>query len=394
MRIALVHDALTQLGGAEYVLQAFHDMFPHATIFTLVDDGVVAKRLFPRAEIKTSFLQRFPGGVKHYKWYLPLHPTATEQLDLSGYDLVLSDSSSFGKGVITKPETIHLCYCHTPTRYLWHDTHDYTEDLHVGRTVKSILPVVLSRLRLWDQLAAQRVDKFIANSYTTAARIKKYYRRESTIVYPPVDWNRFYLAQQPSDYYLMVGRLRPYKKHELAVRAFNRLGLPLVIAGHGEEYKRLRRIAGPNIMFVPHFTDDQKAWLFAHCQAFIHPQEEDLGIVALEAMAAGRPVIAYNRGGALETVVPGVTGAFFSEQSVDGLIDAVRAFEPNDYNPTEIREYARRFALERFKAQIWQVLLQVRRERAQGTFVPTRPLRSLQQLKIPLTRINHPGGHL
>ncbi|MFH0830880.1 MAG: glycosyltransferase, partial [Parcubacteria group bacterium] len=210
MRIALVHDALNQLGGAEHVLAAFHDMFPHAPIVTLVDDQTVSKQLFPRAEIRTSFLQRLPGGVRHYKWYLPLHPTATEHLDLSGFDVVLSDSSSFAKGVITKPETIHLCYCHTPTRYLWHDTHDYTEDLHHGRLVKVVLPAVLSRLRMWDQQAAQRVDKFIANSRTTAARIKKYYHRDATVVYPPVHWNQFYLSKDLGDYYLMVGRLRPY----------------------------------------------------------------------------------------------------------------------------------------------------------------------------------------
>ncbi|MDP2587824.1 MAG: glycosyltransferase [bacterium] len=371
MRIALVHDALNQLGGAEYVVQAFHSMFPHAPIFTLVDDGQVKKTLFPRAEIKTSFLQRLPGGVRHYKWYLPLHPTATEQLDLSEFDVVLSDSSSFAKGVITKPGTLHVCYCHTPTRYLWHDTHDYTEDLHHGRLVKVLLPALLSRLRIWDQQAAHRVDKFIANSYTTAARIKKYYRRDSTVIYPPVAWQNFYISESQSDYYLMVGRLRPYKKHELAVRAFNRLGLPLVIAGDGEEYSRLRRIAGPNITFVRRFNDQQKAWLFAHCQAFVHPQEEDLGIVALEAMASGRPVIAYGKGGALETVIPGLTGAFFKEQSEDGLIDALRVFEPDDYDPGEIRAHAEQFNRQRFEAQIWQVLLEARRERAQRSLMPS-----------------------
>ena len=378
MRIALVHDALNQLGGAEYVLQAFHSMFPHAPIFTLVDDGQVKKTLFPRAEIRTSFLQRLPGGVRHYKWYLPLHPTATEQLDLSDFDVVLSDSSSFAKGVITKPGTLHVCYCHTPTRYLWHDTHDYTEDLHNGRLVKVLLPAVLSRLRVWDQLAAHRVDKFIANSHTTAARIKKYYRRDATVVYPPVAWQNFYISQDRSDYYLMVGRLRPYKKHELAVRAFNRLGLPLVIAGDGEEYSRLRRIAGPNITFIRRFNDQQKAWLYAHCQAFVHPQEEDLGIVALEAMAAGRPVIAYGKGGALETVVPGVTGAFFKEQSVDGLIDALRVFEPNDYDPVAIRAHAEQFNRRRFESHMWQVLLEARRERAQHSLMPRAPSRPVK----------------
>jgi len=386
MRIALVHDALNQLGGAEYVLQAFHDMFPHAPIFTLVDDGVVKKKLFPRAEIHTSFLQRIPGGVSRYKWYLPLHPTAIEHLDLSGFDVVLSSSSFFAKGVITKPETLHICYCHTPTRYLWHDTHDYTEDLHHGRTVRAFLPAILSRLRLWDQMASHRVDKFIANSQTTQARIKKYYRRDSTVVHPPVDWNQFYIAKQPSDYYLMVGRLRPYKKHALAIKAFNRLGLPLVIAGDGEEYKQLRKIAGPNIMFVRRFDNEQRAWLYAHCQAFINPQEEDFGIVTVEAMAAGRPVIAYAKGGALETVVPGVTGVFFGEQSVDGLIDAVRAFEPSDYDPVRIREHAKQFERERFKAQIWQVLLQARRERSQLPLIPRMPGQTVASSVQPETK--------
>ena len=384
MRIALVHDALNQIGGAEYVLRSLHTLFPHAPIFSLVDDGHVSKLFFQKAEIHTSFLQRWPGGVRHFKWFLPLHPLAVEQFDVSGYDVVISDSSVFSKGVMTRPETIHICYCHTPTRFLWHDTHNYTEDLHQGRLVKKILTSMLTRLRMWDQLAAQRVDRFIANSRETAKRIRKYYHREATVIYPPVRWSDFYIAAEPRDFYLIVGRLRPYKKIDLAIKAFNQLGLPLVIVGSGEEYRRLKRLARANITFLQNISDKQKAWLFAHCQAFIHPQEEDFGIAAVEAMAAGRPVLAYNRGGALETIVPGVTGQFFAEQSVDAIIDAVRVFEPRDYDPKAIRAHARKFDVARFEKEIWEFVMQVRRERAQLAL----PLRKKMMSKNALSSVN------
>ena len=365
MRVALVHDALNQLGGAEYVLRSLHNSFPHAPIYTLVDNGSVTPQLFPRADIRTSFLQRIPGGVSHYKWYLPAHPTAFEHFDLSEYDVVISDSSSFAKGVITRPETIHLCYCHTPTRYLWHDTHNYTEDLNHSQIVKRVLPAFLTRLRMWDQLAAQRVDRFIANSTETSRRIKKYYKRDARVVHPPVRWRDFHVDTNTENYYLILGRMRPYKRFDLAIEAFNRLGLTLVVVGDGEEYPRLKKMAGPNIIFLRHVSDAQKVKLFARAQAFIHPQEEDFGIVAVESMSAGRPVIAYKKGGALETVVPGLTGQFFAEQTVDSLVDAVRAFEPRDYDPVEIRRYAWRFDESHFVKQIWQILMEERRARAQ-----------------------------
>jgi len=380
MRIALVHDALNQFGGAEQVLRAFNDAFPHAPICTLVDDGKVRRRYFPKADVRTSFLQRLPLGVRSYKLTLPLHPTAFEHFDLSDYDVVLSDTAAFAKGVVTRPETIHVCYCHTPPRFLWHDTHNYTEDLHAGRLVKKLLPLALTWLRSWDQLAAQRVDRFVANSHATARRINKYYGRDARVIYPPVAWDDFRIEPVESlgDYYLMVGRFRPYKKFDLAIRAFNKLGLPLVILGSGEEAKHLRKIAGPNVTFVPDVTDQKtKSRLFARAQAFIHPHEEDFGIAAVESMAAGRPVIAFGRGGALETVVPGLTGVFFNEQSEDALIDAVRAFEPLDYDPVKIREHAKQFDVARFQREIWQVLLEARRERAQlplPTRVTTRSL--------------------
>jgi len=359
-------------------------MFPHAPIFTLVDDGSVSSVYLKKAEIHTSFLQRVPFGIKRAKWFLPLYPTAYEQFNLSDYDIVLSDSSAFSKGVVTKPETIHISYCHTPTRYLWHDTHNYTEDLHNGRLIKKILPLLLTRLRMWDQLAARRVDKFIANSQATARRVKKYYQRDSTVIYPPINWNDFYIADKPHDYYLMVGRLRPYKKFDLAVEAFNKLGLPLVIVGQGEEYKKLKRMAGPNITFLNNVSDGQKVHLFSHAQALIHPQFEDCGITALEAMASGRPVLAFNKGGALETVLPGITGDFFDEQSVDALITAIRSFNPADYDPKVIREHAQTFDLERFQKQILEFILQARRERAQAELPITLKHTNLANLNLEL----------
>ena len=378
MRIALVHDALNQFGGAEQVLRATHNTFPHAPIFTLVDDGAVRKRFFPKADVRTSFLQRLPRGLRSYKLAMPLHPTAFENFDLSEFDVVLSDTAAFAKGVVTRPETIHLCYCHTPPRFLWHDTHNYTEDLHARRIVKRFLPLVLTWLRTWDQVAAQRVDRFIANSFATARRIKKYYGRDSRIIYPPVDWNNFSIEPEQGDYYLMVGRFRPYKRFDLAIRAFNKLGLPLVILGSGEEARKWRRLAGPNITFVPQVTDERtKARLFGRALAFVHPQEEDFGIAAVEAMAAGRPVIAFGRGGAVETVVPGLTGILFNEQSEEALIDAVRVFEPRDFNPVVIREHARRFDVGRFQRELWQLVLEVRRQRAQLPFTSSTSLPNL-----------------
>jgi glycosyltransferase involved in cell wall biosynthesis len=352
MKVALVHDFLNQVGGAEKVLQVFHELYPKAPIFTITYDRSETGKTFDSMDIRTSFIQRLPGGPKRYKWYLAWMPAAIEQFDLSSYDIVLSDCSAYSKGVVTKPKTLHVCYCHSPTRYLWSDTHAYTEELKQPSIIKRALPIILNRIRVWDRLASERVDEFIANSDNVASRIKKYYNRESAVIYPPVETKKFKTSEKIGDYYLTVSRLRPYKRVDLAIEAFNALEFPLKVVGTGEEYKKLRKLAKKNIEFLGPASDEEKNKLLASCIAFIHPQEEDFGIAAVEAMAAGRPVVAYRKGGALETVKEGITGEFFEDQTPWSLVDAVREFKPEKYDSQKIRELALNFDISIFKREI------------------------------------------
>ncbi|MDP2918418.1 MAG: glycosyltransferase, partial [bacterium] len=299
MRVALVHDHLAQDGGAERVLAVFHKIYPEAPIFVLVYNRAKANRVFRKAKIKTSFIQKMPLGQSRYQWYLPFMPLAFEKFNLFNYDLVLSSTSAFAKGVITDPKTLHLCYCHTPTRYLWSDTHSYTKELKYNRLIKKFIPFILHKIRIWDRLAADRVDYFIANSENIRRKIKKYYRREATVIYAPVDLDKFRLAKNRGNYFLTGGRLVAYKKFDLTIKVFNRLGWPLKIFGAGPEIGALKKLARPNIEFLGRVSDQALASLYAEAKAFIFPQEEDLGITALESMAAGRPVIAFASGGAL-----------------------------------------------------------------------------------------------
>lgn len=352
MKVALVHDFLNQVGGAEKVLQIFHEIFPRAPVFTITYDELETRNEFKDMNIKTSFIQRLPFGVKQYKWYLSMMPAAIEQFDFSKYDIVLSDCSAFSKGVIVRPETLHISYIHSPTRYLWNDTHSYTEEIKQPGVIKKMLPLVLRKIRTWDQLAAQRVDKLIANSKTVAERIQKYYKRDSDIIYPPVETDKYYIANDIDDYFLVVSRLRPYKRVDLVVEAFNALRLPLKVIGTGEELKTLKKMANDNIEFLGPVSDKEKAYYFSRCKAFIHPQEEDFGITALEAMASGRPVIAYKKGGAMETVIPKRTGVLFEDQSPWSLVDAVRDFDETKFNPEMIRNHALNFDIKLFKDRI------------------------------------------
>jgi glycosyltransferase involved in cell wall biosynthesis len=352
MRVALVHDYLNQYGGAERVLEAFCQIFPKAPIYTLLYDKKRTGLAFEGCRIYTSFLQKVPLVKSHHRPFLMLMPLAIEQFDLSQYDLVISDSASYAKGVVTSPKTLHICYCHTPIRYAWDDSHKYIEEFGYPGPIKKIIPFFMNYIRLWDEQAAQRVDRFIANSHFVAKRIKKYYHRDSTVIHPPVKTNLFHIANRPENYFLMVGRFLPYKRFDLAIEAFNQLGLPLKIIGNGPERKRLQKKAKSNIEFVGLVSDEKLRDYYARCRAFIFPQEEDFGIAAVEAMASGRPVIAYQGGGALEIVQPGVTGLFFQEQTSEHLIEVVRKFNPNDFDPKVIREKAGEFDQERFKARI------------------------------------------
>ncbi|NUM25301.1 MAG: glycosyltransferase [Candidatus Buchananbacteria bacterium] len=352
MKLALVHDHLIQEGGAERVLQVLQDLYPDAPTYTLLYDQEKLGSLFKGKDIRTSFLQNWPGALKHYQWFLPVMPTATESYNLADYDVVLSSSSAMAKGVVTRSNTLHFCYCHTPTRYLWSDTHRYIDELKYNRVVKKIIPLMLTQLRLWDQQAAQRVDYFIANSKNVAARIEKYYRRSSVVIHPPVDTKQFQISEAVGKYFLTGGRLVTYKKFDLTIQAFNRLGIPLKIFGIGPEESKLRAMAKSNIEFVGKVDSKQLAKLYSEAIAFIHPQIEDFGITIVESMASGRPVIAYSAGGACETVVEKKTGKFFDEQTWEALADTIVRFKPEEYDPKVIRAYAEQFGTERFKKEI------------------------------------------
>ncbi|MBI5222200.1 MAG: glycosyltransferase [Candidatus Magasanikbacteria bacterium] len=351
MKIALVHDYLSQHGGAERVLKAFHEIWPDAPIFVLFHDK---KKIDNpgRAEVRESFLAKLPFGRTKYQWYLPWMPMATECHNLREFDVVLSSTSAFAKGVLTRPDTLHISYCHTPTRYLWTDTHEYIEDLKYNRLIKAALPRLIYHLRLWDKMSVDRVDNFIANSGTVRGRIQKYYRRESDIIYPPVDTHKFYINKNIGDYFIAGGRLVPYKRFDLLVQVFNRLRWPLVIFGTGPEYAKLKKHAKDNIRFVGGISDEEKAAFLSRARALVHPQVEDLGITPIESMASGRPVIAYPVGGASETVIPGETGVFFRTQSWESLLDTVLHFNYENWNSEKIREHAERYGVDLFKEKI------------------------------------------
>lgn len=354
MRIALVHDYLNQYGGAERVLAAFCDIWPQSHIYTLLYDEYLTGGVFKGKKIHTSFLQKIPFVKKHHRFFLYLMPLAVEQFDLSSYDIVISDSAGYAKGIITKPGTLHINYCHTPLRYAWDDSHKYIREYSWPKFIKRFIPLALNYIRLWDREAALRVDKYIANSFFVRERIKKYYKRDAEVIYPPVDTKLFCVSDKIGDYFLITGRFLAYKRFDIAIKAFNKIGLPLKIIGDGPEKKNLMKIAGPNIEFLGLVSDEKLKDYYAHCRAFIFPQEEDFGIAALEAMASGRPVIAYKKGGALETVRDGVTGIFFEEQSSGSLIQAINKFKSKNFNSEEIREHALIFDKENFKAKIKQ----------------------------------------
>jgi glycosyltransferase involved in cell wall biosynthesis len=351
MKVALVHDYLVQDGGAERVVQAFHELWPEAPVFVLLHDKQ-KMAAYNGWDVRPSFLQDIPLAMRSHKYLLPLMPVATESYDLAGFDVVLSSTSAFAKGVITRPETPHVCYCHTPTRYLWSDTHSYVRENVRDLPTRLAIHPLLTKLRQWDQLAAARVDRFIANSATVQERITKYYRRDSDIIFPPVETAKFAVAKQVGNYFVAGGRLVSYKRFDLIVNAFNKLRLPVKIFGSGPEYKKLRAMAGPTVELVGRVSEEEKADLYAHALAYLHPQEEDFGITAVEAMAAGRPVIAYGKGGGAETIIPGVTGTLMDEQSWEELSGLIINFKPEQFDPAKIRAHAEQFDKEVFKKQI------------------------------------------
>ncbi|TPE49127.1 glycosyltransferase [Amaricoccus solimangrovi] len=351
MKVAIVHYWLIGMRGGERVLEALCALYPEAVIITHVADRAALSERILRHEIRETFIARLPGARKHYQKYLPLMPLALEMVDLSEFDLVISSESGPAKGVIPRPDALHVCYCHSPMRYVWDHFHVYRA--RAGRLTRWMMPLIAHRLRIWDVTSAARVDAFVANSHFIAQRIGTYYRREATVVAPPVAVDEFtpVAPEAVGDHYLLAGELVSYKRPDLAVEAFTRSGRKLRVIGDGDQRRALEAMAGPNVEFLGKVPFSRLREEFATCRALVFPGEEDFGIIPVELMAAGRPVIAYGRGGALDSVVPGVTGHFFAEQTPAALEEAVEEFESGllpELDGAAIRAHAESFAPEVF----------------------------------------------
>ncbi|MHB8170326.1 MAG: glycosyltransferase [Thermincolia bacterium] len=349
MKTAIVVDWLTQMGGAERVVLALKELFPEAPIYTTVYNPDTVDKVFHAMDIRPSFIQKLPGARHNYQRYLPLMPTAVEQFDLTEFELVISNTTAVAKGVITRADTVHICYCHTPMRYAWDFYHEYLNGPDVGRLKRKVIPWLMNYLRMWDRLAADRVDYFVANSHNVARRINKHYRREAAVIHCGVEASFFTPVDEHEDFFLVVSRLVPYKRVDLAIQACNELGLPLRVIGIGPETERLKAMAGPTVQMMGRLSEEDIKWHYARCRAFLFPGEEDYGITPLEAQASGRPVIAFGKGGALETVVAGETGLFFGEQTIESLMEAILRFNRMSFDRRVIRQNAESFDTARFK---------------------------------------------
>lgn len=354
MKIAFVHDYLVQYGGAERVLECLGEIYPYAPIYTILHNKNAMHGVFEDKKIHTSYLQKFPFAQSWHRIFPLLMPPAIEQFDFSAFDVVVSDSSSYAKGIITGPETLHICYMHTPMRYAWDDCQKYTRDFYFPRLIKKLIPFAMNYIRIWDRVSAERVDVFIANSNFVARRIKKYYRKNSVVIHPPVDTKSFSIIEkaEKQNYFLMVGRLIAYKRHSVAIRAFNDLKLPLKIIGRGPELERLKKIAGPTIEFLNRVEDEELKKYYAECQAVIFPQEEDFGIVAIEALSSGKPLIAFRGGDIPEHMEENSMGVFFDEQTKEAVIEAVEKFKKLSFDAEYIRSKVLKFDREIFKQKM------------------------------------------
>ncbi|HPQ67871.1 MAG TPA: glycosyltransferase [bacterium] len=370
MKVALVHDWLTGMRGGERCLEAFCELFPEAHLYTLLHNKGAVSRRIETMPIHTSFIQKMPFATKGYRYYLPLFPTAIEMFDLREYDLILSSSHCAAKGVRCHPHQVHISYCYTPMRYAWDMAHLYFSREVFSPLSRRLIPPFLNGLRMWDALSSRRVDHFIAISRHIARRIAKHYRRDARVIYPPVDVTRF-AHEKAEDYYLLVSSFAPYKRIDLVLQAFRELRLPLRIVGEGQEFRRLKKYAGPNVRFLGRLSDEAVAEQMARCRAFVFAAEEDFGIAPLEAQAAGKPVIAYGKGGVLETLgaypmtgdgdrdrealaAGEYGGLFFPRQDIASLVDAVRLFETisDRFDPAKLSARVASFAPERFKKEI------------------------------------------
>jgi glycosyltransferase involved in cell wall biosynthesis len=369
MQIAVVHDYFTQMGGAERVAEELARLLPSASLYTTVAmPGLIPPGLAGR-RIETSWMQHLPSMERYYRLYFLLYPFAVRSLDLSRYDLVISSSSGYAKGVRTNRDAIHVCYCHTPMRWAW-NFDNYSARETMGTAERLLLPPIIRALRKWDEGASRYPDHFVANSKTVAARIKRAYGRTAEVIHPPIDVDRFRPALEQEDYYLVLARLISYKRIDLAIEACTSLGRRLLVIGEGPDRARLMAKAGPTVEFLDRLSDAEVEHYAARCRALLFPGEEDFGMAPLELAAAGRPTIAYRAGGAAETIVEGITGLFFDRQESSDLVEAIQRFERQEWSANLLRSHARGFGIDIFQSRFRQFLAQVGAPLSEDTSLP------------------------
>ncbi|MDP3975712.1 MAG: glycosyltransferase [bacterium] len=367
MKVALVHDFLFKLGGAERVLKELANLYPQAPIYTLIYDEEKCGQMFPRKRVVESKLKKYPRFLqKRPQLLLGKMPEAIEDFDFSEFDLVISSSGAFSHGIITPPRTKHLCYCHSPMRYAWDYTHEYLAEKKLSWWKELLARLTLHQVRQWDRVAADRPDAYLANSKHVAKRLRKYFQTEAEVLYPPVDIDRFYPHGESGEYFLMISALSPFKKVDLAVSAFNKMGKPLLVIGDGEQRQALEALVGPTVEILGRKTDEEVRRYLQNCRALVFPGEEDFGIAPVEAMACGKPVIAYGKGGVLESVVDGITGVFFEELTVAALEDAVARFYQIERSLDRdiIRKRAEEFGREQFVEGVKQAVKKLYKQKS------------------------------
>ena len=356
MKVAIVHDWLTIYGGAESIIRILHDLFPEAPIYTSVYDAENMPDDFKEMDIRTSFLQKMPFAKTKYTSYLQLMPKAFESFDLTEYDLVISSSTCCAKGVKTREDALHICYCNTPMRYAWDFYDEYVKDKNF--LARAYIGLVMPFIRKWDYKSADRVNMFIANSNNVAERIKRIYGRDSHVIYPPVRTEMFVPSGKDEGFYLAVSRLVPYKKIDLLAETFTKLNKPLCVIGGGSEFDKIKALAGDSVKLLGRLSDEEVLEHMQNCKAFMFPGEEDFGITPVEAQACGKPVIAFGKGGALETVIDGVTGVHFNEQTVESLSEAIERFENIDFDIEKITANAADFSETRFRKELYDYIME------------------------------------
>jgi len=348
MKTAIVHDYFTQLGGAEKVAEELYFMMPNATLFATVAFPPCMPASLKHVDVHASWMQKLPLIEKYYRYYFLLYPFGVSSMDLSEYDLVLSSSSSYAKGVNTNRDALHVCYCHTPMRWVW-SYDDYSRRDSFGAPQRFVLKTLVRALRYWDEAASRQPDHFVANSKVVAERIKKAYGRCAEVIHPPIDTSRFRPSRERGDYYVALSRLISYKRLDLAVRACTQLRRKLLVIGKGPDRASLESMAGPTITFLGRAPDEEVEYHVSRCRALIFPGEEDFGMAPLEVAAAGRPTIAYRAGGVVETVIENATGIFFEEQTTEHLAEAIERFERQDWSPDVLRRHSENFSIEIFQ---------------------------------------------